>query len=158
MQRLVAVCSVAMAVVMAAPAVAGDRSRCPASTQDCLNSMVKSLRHRGWVGIEMEDRGGIDKMVVTRVIEDSPAARSGFKVGDGLVAVNGVAYSEENQQQLQDMRYAMKPGAEFTYTVSRRGSRVDLEVELGEIPESVMALWIGKHMMEHAEIQMASKE
>ena len=158
MQRFVGVFSVAMVVVMAAPAVAGDGSRCPASTQDCLNSMVKSFRHRGWVGIEMDDRGGIDTMVVTRVIEDSPAEHSGFKVGDGLVAVNGVAYSDENQQQLKDMQYAMKPGAEFTYTVSRRGSRVDLEVELGEIPESVMAQWIGRHMIEHAEVQMASKE
>jgi hypothetical protein len=52
----------------------------------------------------------------------------------------------------------MKPGADFVYTVSRKGSKVDLEVELGQIPKNVMAQWIGAHMMEHAEIQMASKE
>jgi len=50
----------------------------------------------------------------------------------------------------------MNPGADFTYTVARRGKKVDLNVELGAIPESVMAEWIGNHMMDHADLQMAS--
>jgi S1-C subfamily serine protease len=97
-------------------------------------------------------------MVVTKVIEDSPAEKAGFEVGDTMVAVNGVAFSEENQQQLNDIKYSMKPGADYTYTVARKGSQIDLDVELGEIPQSVMAQWIGNHMMDHADVQMASKE
>jgi serine protease Do len=97
-------------------------------------------------------------MVITKVIEDSPAEKAGFKVGDTLAAVNGVAFSESNQKQLKDIQYSMKPGADFTYTVSRKGSRVDLEVELGQLPEDVLAQWIGGHMLDHAELQMASKE
>jgi serine protease Do len=96
--------------------------------------MAKNLKERGWVGIEMDDKGGFDKMVITKVIEDSPAEKAGFKVGDTLAAVNGVAFSESNQKQLKDIQYSMKPGADFTYTVSRKGSRVDLEVELGQLP------------------------
>ena len=158
MKRVIGVLTVVMMMVMATPAMAGDTSKCPASTQDCLNHMVKSLNNRGWVGIEMDDRGGADKMVVTKVIEGSPAEKAGFRAGDTLAAVNGVAFSEENHKQLKDIQYSMKPGADFVYTVSRKGSKVDLEVELGQIPKSVMAQWIGSHMLEHAEIQLASKE
>jgi predicted metalloprotease with PDZ domain len=147
-----------MIMVMAAPAMAGEGSNCTASTQDCLNYMAKNLKNRGWVGIEMNDKGGVDKMVITKVLEGSPAERAGFRVGDTLSAVNGVAFTEENHKQLKDIQYSMKPGADFVYTVSRKGSKVDVEVELGQIPESVMAQWIGGHMMEHAEIQMAFKE
>jgi S1-C subfamily serine protease len=140
------------------PAVAGEGHNCTASTQDCLNHMVKNLQHRGWVGLELDDEGGIDHMVVTKVSENSPAESAGFQVGDTLVAVNDIAFSEENQKQLEDVKYSMTPGADFTYTVSRRGSRVDLEVELGALPENIMAQWIGSHMIQHAEVKMASKD
>ena len=69
-----------------------------------------------------------------------------------------LAFAEENQKEIKAQQYSMKPGAEFTYTVGRKGSNVDLNVELGKLPDNVMAQWVGGHMMDHAEIQMASKE
>ena len=158
MKRVIGVLMVVMMMVMAAPAMAGDSNKCSASTQDCLNHMAKSLNNRGWVGIEMDDKGGSGMMIITKVIDGSPAQKAGFKVGDALVAVNGVAFSEENEKQLKDIQYSMTPGNDFTYTVSRKGSRVDLDVELGTLPDDVKAQWIGNHMMDHAELQMASKE
>ena len=158
MKRAIGALAVVMILGMVAPALAGDANKCTASTQDCLNHMAKNLQNRGWVGIEMDDADGVDKMVITKVVSDSPAEKAGFKVGDTLVAVNGVAFSEENQKALKDQQYSMKPGAEFTYTVGRKGSKVDLNVELGKIPDNVMAQWVGGHMMDHAELQMASKE
>ena len=158
MKRVIGVLAVVMIMVMAAPAMAGEGSKCSASTQDCLNHMAKNLQNRGWVGIEMDDKGGVDKMIITKVVDGSPAEKAGFQVGDTLVAVNGVTFAEENQKELKDQQYAMKPGSEFTYTVERRGSKVDLEVELGKIPDNVMAQWVGGHMMDHAELQMASNE
>jgi predicted metalloprotease with PDZ domain len=144
--------------VFGAPATGGDEGKCTASTQDCLNHMVKSLDNRGWVGIEMDDKGGAGMMIITKVIDGSPAQKAGFEVGDAMVAVNGVTFSEENEKQLKDIQYAMTPGNDFTYTVSRKGSKVDLDVELGTLPDDVKAQWIGRHMMDHAEVQMASKE
>jgi S1-C subfamily serine protease len=158
MKRVIGVMTVVMMMVMAAPAMAGGAHKCSATTQDCLNHMVKSLNNRGWVGIEMDDKGGAGMMIITRVIDGSPAQKAGFKVGDALVAVNGVAFSEENEKQLKDLQYSMTPGNDFTYTVSRKGSKVDLDVELGTLPKDVKAQWIGNHMMDHAEIKMASKE
>jgi len=71
---------------------------------------------------------------------------------------NGVKFSEDNEKQLKDIKYSMTPGADFTYTVSRKGSKVDLDIELGKLPDDVKAQWVGSHMMDHAELQMASKE
>jgi len=158
MKRVIGVLSVVMIMVVAVPAIAADANKCTASTQDCLNHMAKNLNNRGWVGIEMDDKGGVGMMVITKVIDGSPAEKAGFEVGDALVAVNGVSFSEGNEKQLKDIQYAMTPGADFTYTVSRKGSKVDLDVELGKLPDNVKAQWVGNHMMDHAEPQMASKE
>ncbi len=156
MRKMITVIAVVTMMVMSAPAMAGEK--CTSSTQDCLDHMAQNLKNRGWVGIEMDDEGGMGKMVITKVVEDSPAETAGFKKGDVLVAVNGVKFSEENQKQIKDVQYAMKPGAEFTYTVARSGKKIDLDIELGNIPDNVMAQWIGGHMMDHAELQMASNE
>ena len=158
MKRAIGVLAVVMIMGMSMPATAGDANKCSASTQDCLNHMAKNLSNRGWVGIEMDDKGGAGMMVITKVIDGSPAEKAGFNVGDALVAVNGVSFSEENEKQLKDIKYSMTPGADFTYTVSRKGSKVDLDIELGKLPDDVKAQWVGSHMMDHAELQMASKE
>ena len=158
MNRLIGVLTVVMMMALSAPAMAGEASKCSASTQDCLNHMAKNLNNRGWVGIEMDDKSGTGMMIVTKVIDGSPAQNAGFEIGDALVAVNGVAFSDENEKQLKDIQYSMIPGADFTYTVSRKGSKVDLDVELGELPDNVKAQWIGNHMMDHAELQLASNE
>ncbi len=157
MRRVFGVLAVAMILAVTGAVMAADANKCPASTQDCLNMMAKNLNSRGWVGIEMENDGGVDKMVVTRVVDPSPAKKAGFKVGDVMVAVNGVTFNEENEKKLKDVQHAMKPGADYTYTVSRLGSNIDLNVELGSIPDNVRAEWIGNHMLDHAEYQVAAK-
>ena len=158
MNRLIGVLAAVMMMAMSAPAMAGEAGKCSASTQDCLNHMAKNLKNRGWVGIEMDDKSGTGMMIITKVIDGSPAQNAGFEIGDALVAVNGVAFSDENEKQIKDIQYSMIPGADFTYTVSRKGSKVDLDVELGELPDNVKAQWIGNHMVDHAELQMASNE
>jgi len=158
MNRLIGVLAAVMMMAMSAPAMAGEAGKCSASTQDCLNYMAKNLKNRGWVGIEMDDKSGTGMMIITKVIDGSPAQNAGFEIGDALVAVNGVAFSDENEKQIKDIQYSMIPGADFTYTVSRKGSKVDLDVELGELPDNVKAQWIGNHMVDHAELQMASNE
>lgn len=154
MRKVVGVMAVMVIVAMAGAAIAADATKCQASTQDCLNMMASNLEKRGWVGLEMEDEG---KMTVTKVIKGSPAQKAGFEVGDVMIAVNGVEYSDENQQKLKDVQHAMKPGADFTFTVSRHGSKIELPVELGSLPDDVKAQWVGNHMLDHADYQVASK-
>jgi C-terminal processing protease CtpA/Prc len=155
MKRLAGVLVVAMAVAM--PLRAGEGHKCTASTQDCLNYMKANMSERGWVGIEYDD----ERMKILRVVEGSPAERAGLKKGDLLVAMNGVDFSDDNADKLKKISYKeMKPGNEVTYTVDRAGMRKSIQVTLGELPDEVIAQWVGSHMIkDHAEeIQVASKE
>jgi S1-C subfamily serine protease len=116
-----------------------------------------NMSERGWVGIEYDD----ERMKILRVVEGSPAERAGLKKGDLLVAMNGVDFSDDNADKLKKISYKeMKPGNEVTYTVDRAGMRKSIQVTLGELPDEVIAQWVGSHMIkDHAEeIQVASKE
>lgn len=142
-------------ISLAFPAFAGGYE-CTKSTQECLNAMAEKLQKRGWVGIELDKDEDAGTMTVKRVVSDSPAQAAGFKIGDQLVAVNGIRYNDESKKEALQKAYdAMTPGAQVTYTVSRSGYEKDLDVKLGKLPEEVLAQWIGGHMIEHAVIAQA---
>ena len=130
-------------------ALAGE-SKCTASTQDCLNKMAAKLAARGWVGLELEENEKTGGLTVNRVVPYSPATEAGFREGDVLLALNGVGFAEENHEALKEIKQDMKPGTEVTYTVARKGKERDLDVTLTELPEDLLAQWIGNHMIEHA--------
>ena len=74
------------------------------------------------IGIEVAELdGGIQ---VISPIVGSPAARSGIRSGDLIVAVDGIAVDPEN---LQDTigRMRGRPGSQIVVTVDREGSRID---------------------------------
>ncbi len=147
----------AVAIALAAaPALAGDGKKCEGTTQECLDYMAANMKNRGWVGVEMEDAGhGYHK--VTRVIGGSPAERAGVKPGDVLVAVEGHDVAEADKTTWQALEAKMKPGNRIAYTVERNGSKKQIDVTLAEMPDEVLAQWVGKHMLAHAAVEVASK-
>jgi len=145
-------------VSVAAPAFAGDHAeKCGEDTQACLNKMVAKLKARGWVGVELdksEKKEGA--YVVSMVNPDSPAMRAGIKTGDILVAMNGIPLGDEkNKKELYAAKKSMHVGGTVTYTVVRHGKKKDVSIKLGEIPETVIAQWVGEHMIQHAAIEIA---
>ena len=158
MKRAISAAAALLLVVAAIPAMAGDHKQCDQPAEACLKAYSESLQGRGWVGIEMDTNADGTTQIV-RVVPDSPAAAAGFEAGDVLASFNGVAYKEENKQALKEATKTMTPGKTVTYTVVRNGSQQDLKVELGTIPETVMAQWIGQHMLtahvDHSEDQAA---
>lgn len=158
MRREVRVLAMVAIVGLAASGFALDASKCTSSTQDCLNYMSRNLENRGWVGIEVDDEGGIAQMFVSNVVKDSPADKAGFNRGDLLIAVNGVVFAESNKKKIRDIQYAMKAGDDVVYLVGRRRAKKELRVELGPLPDTVIAQQIGEHMMDHAEVKVASAE
>ncbi len=148
--------SLAAALLLAAaPVVAGEYGKCTASTQECLDMMVKSLRQRGWVGLELDTKQGMSQMLVTRVVPGSPAEASGFKVGDRLVAFNSIELKEANEKALEQARSGMTPGKQVTYKVDRSGAVRELTVTLATVPDDVVAQWVGRHMLDHAKVDVA---
>lgn len=129
------------------PTLASEK-HCTEEAAECAQKMAEHFRHRGWVGINMEydeDKGTVS---ITKVIAGSPAEKAGLQNGDQLVALNGIAYSMDNEESLKREHQAFHPGGTAVFTVSRAGRSLDIEVELEEIPESVLAQWIGAHLLE----------
>lgn len=146
-----------LALALVSPAFAGEKGhKCSEETQTCLNMMAQKLSNRGWVGIEMDQDEETGAMTVTEVVPDSPAQASGLKVGDVLLALNGIEFSEENKEKMYQARKDWAPGTAITYTVSRKGKSKEIRLSLAQIPEDVVAQWIGHHLMtDHAVIEVA---
>jgi predicted metalloprotease with PDZ domain len=150
-----------LVALVALPAFAGPKDKkCTASTQDCLDKMVQMLKTRGWVGIEMDDSKGVTAMTISKVVPGSPAEAAGFQVGDLLVSLEGLKYADSTEEKCAPCEAAKEnwvPGRKVHYVVSRVGREVALEPTLGHIPSDVMAMWVGQHMLEHAQVEVAKK-
>jgi predicted metalloprotease with PDZ domain len=146
-----------LVVLIAVPLMAGGKHKCEASTQECLDKMAAKYKAHGWVGIE-GDNNDKGQFVIKKVIEGSPAEAAGLQKGDVLVAMNGVKLADENKDKLKKIKGGMAPGETLKYTVERNGKPKVVAVTLGEIPEDVLALWVGKHMLEHATVKVAASK
>lgn len=146
---------------VAFPIVGGEKGyKCTENTQTCLNKMVANLKTRGWIGLELNDEHGMSAMKVSRVVPGSPAEAAGFLAGDQLVSVNGVKFADNTEDKCvtcEATKENWKPGRKVQYVVSRDGKEVDLEPTLAAIPPDVMAQWVGAHMIEHAQSEVAEK-
>lgn len=143
-------------LLLAGSALAGHEP-CTASVELCVTEMAKKIKAKGWVGIEIdyqEDRS----LKVTRVIPSSPAAASGLEVGDRIIAFNGIAYATADRDAMKKAYSAKKPGNTITYTVRRGERMLEIEIVLAEVPQHILAQWIGQHLLaSHAGDKVAEK-
>lgn len=156
MRRTWWIIPVVLLVSVSLSMLAGETQKCPASADDCLKKMHQKYQQTGWLGIEKE-KGAGGLAVVKAVVPGSPAETAGFRVGDVLVAVNGVEISDASKDALKKATAGTGPGSEMTYTVKRQGAKLTLKARLAKVPESVMAQWIGEHMLK-AHLTPASAE
>lgn len=153
----------ALALGIAAPALAGgdhakksgDHAKksesskaCEMSAEECLAYFAKKADNYGWVGIELDEAKDETHMVVTKVVEESPAYAAGFKVNDVLWAMNGVELVDTNKDQLKEVRGEWAPGQTVTYTLRRGDKDVETKLTLGKMPREVLAQIVGAHMLD----------
>jgi predicted metalloprotease with PDZ domain len=135
--------------------VAKKSHNCTADTQICLNKMAAKMADKGWVGVELDDSDGSGALTIVRVEPDSPALAAGLHKGDVLLAVNGVKFGSEDKEAWHAVKSEMQVGNTITYVVARDGYKKKVDVTLAEVPEAVMARWVGSHMLQHATIELA---
>src|SRR6202012_610855 len=85
---------------------------------------------RGWLGVGIEERDNI--VVIATVDRSGPAARSGLRPGDAVVAVNGERV--ESSRNLIRAVAAIAPGRDLRLTVRRQGREMDVPVTVGRRP------------------------
>ena len=156
MKRLALLSAIAVICAVAVTGFAGDKECCKASTQECLDKMVAKYQQKGWLGVETEKTAEGHYKVV-KVADYSPAQRAGFLKGDILVALNGASLYAEDKSDLKKIKSSLAVGSKVSYTVKRDGQKQVVEATLANVPEQVMAQWIGEHMLDqHAHIEVAS--
>lgn len=103
---------------------------------------TKGRVSRGWLGVfiqdvtrELAESFGMDKpegALVSRVMADSPAAKSGFKEGDVIVEFDGK--SVVSSSSLPPIVGVTEIGKKVPVLVLRDGKKVKMETVVGELP------------------------
>jgi len=142
-KSIVPVLTLALITVFATFAFAGgescDHAAKAAKTAEHHHSKAAEMARHGWLGVETEkaDAG----YAITVVHADSPAEAAGFRVGDVLVAMNGIELTESNKKALKQAKSELWPGSEVEYTVQRGSYARNLVATLAPVPEEVLARW-----------------
>lgn len=77
---------------------------------------------------------GIDgAVIVSEVLEDTPAAEAGLQPGDLIIAIDGDAV-EEIEAFVAEMQ-SRKPGDKVAFTIIREGEETEVEITLTEHPD-----------------------
>lgn len=148
---------VVMAVSVTASMFAGGGHACATSAEECAKKMHAKVATSGWLGIETE-KDAQGRWAISRVVPAGPAEAAGFRVGDVLAAINGVALDDANKEAVAKVKSSLRPGSAVTYTVMRQGGKLDLEARLAETPREVIAQKIGDHVLaEHLGVTVAAK-
>lgn len=152
MKKYRSLLAVAAAVALTVPAFAGDYEKCTAETQTCLNQMAEHMKNSPYMGIKLDrdDQGGA---TVSEVTSHGPAQAAGLKVGDRLVTLNGIDFSDK--EALGAEWTGLKAGQQAWIKVERNGAIRKLSVTLAVMPDEVIARQIGAHMLKHATVDIA---
>jgi serine protease Do len=92
--------------------------------------LAKGSIERGWLGVSVEDRD--DGVLIASISRDGPAAKSGIRAGDVVVAINGDRI--ESSRGLIRSIAAVPPGNTARVTVRRQGREVEIPVTVGRRP------------------------
>jgi len=113
--------------------------------ESLLKNFKKTIVLRGepkaWLGVSVQnlteqlgEHFGSDKgVLVTEVVDDSPAKKAGIKAGDVITKVDDEEV--EGPWNLPDVISKKEPGAKVTIHLVRDRKGLTKEVELGETPE-----------------------
>ena len=146
MKRNLVIAIAALAVAIAVPALSGSGAgKCTMDTQACLNSFSK-YASKGWMGLEYDKTADEKGHVVKSAVAGSPAQAAGFKAGDVLVSLNGVAMNSD-KETLKKAKGEWSVGQSVTYVVKRGNKDVTLSAKLAKMPEDVFARMVGEHMV-----------
>ena len=135
-------------------AMAGDsdehekqKKKCGAEATICIREMAEGLKKRGWIGIEWGDKD--PRPTISHVVAGSPAAKAGVRVGDIVMAFEGISTDEDDEVIWAAMKRSLVPRKVITLAIVRDGNPLELPVELVAVPEHIIAQWVGKHVLDN---------
>ncbi len=111
-----------------------------ATPSELVIPIVNQLRgsgriERGWLGVAVDEANG--SVTVANVERNSPAARSGVRAGDTILAVNGERV--DTSRGLIRLVAAASPGASVRLSIRRQGREIEVPVTVGQRPAETSA-------------------
>jgi S1-C subfamily serine protease len=142
MKRNVSLLALALLLSLSSAALAGgEKCAHDAKAAAAHNAKKGELAAKGWLGLKTEkDAAGAYR--VASVAPGSPAAQAGFRAGDTLVALNGVAMTDANKDALKKAKAGCSVGTKVAYTIRRDGAERTLTATLAPVPDEVLAEWM----------------
>lgn len=123
---------------------ASDEKRCSAKASSCERSIRDMMLGRKYLGVRFSDsRSGL---VVKAIIDGSPAAKSGLRVGDRILTVNGVDCSKADMRRFKTVLKNAKEDSEITMAVFRLGSLKWVTIELQQMSKEQIDRVVASHM------------
>jgi serine protease Do len=92
--------------------------------------LAKGSIERGWLGVAVDDRD--DGVLIAGISRDGPAAKSGIRTGDVVVAINGDRI--ESSRGLIRAIAAVPPGNTARVTIRRQGRELEIPIIVGRRP------------------------
>jgi len=130
----------ALALAVAIPAFAGG-SHCSGSAGASASAMTSCSGERSaaWAGAWLQ-RAPSGQVTVAQVVKGSPAARSGLKPGDVVVAVNGYDLASSTSSEDRQMCAShCSVGSTCSYTVHRGRATKVVKFKLEKMPANTSA-------------------
>jgi S1-C subfamily serine protease len=134
MKKTVSLLALALTFAFTAAALAGGEQ----CAREHAARKAKLAAH-GWLGIETDHAGGA--ATVVQVHPGSPAEKAGFRKGDVLVALNGVALKGGDQAKVKAAKEGCAVGKTVTYTIQRGGAQQTITATLAPVPQDVLEKW-----------------
>lgn len=127
-----------LALAVAIPAFAGGAhcgSSASAVTADAKASCAAKNTTAAWAGAWLQ-RSASGQVTVAEVAKGSPAARSGLRSGDVVLAVNGYDLSSSEDRAMCASKAECNVGSAVTYKVQRGRSTKAIKLTLERMPSN----------------------
>jgi S1-C subfamily serine protease len=138
MKRTVPLLVLALILALSSLALAGGE-KC--AHDAAHKAKAAKMAAHGWLGIKT-DKDADGAWRVSSVAPNSPAYKAGFRAGDVLVALNGVALTEANKDAVYKAKAECAVGKTVAYTIRRDGAEKTLTATLAPVPDEVLAEWM----------------
>lgn len=119
--------SIVLALLVAFTANAGDL-KCNATARECDQQIRQMLSGPRYLGVTIEQKDS--SLSVKSVDPEGPAAKSGVREGDRLIAVNGNSLTRANIRDFKQIIAHARSTGRLRIIVMRRGAYVQIVTRL----------------------------
>jgi len=135
--------------------VASAAGRCTGTASVCEQNIRAMMLGRKYLGVRFGDtRWGL---TVKSIIEDSPAAKAGLRIGDRILTVNGIDCSKADMRRFKTVLGGVK-AARVTIAVLRLGSVSWVTIELRPMSKEQIDRAVASHMRDaHAGVSLGEQ-